>query len=202
MEPASPAAAAAPLPLRHSNATAQDDVESPAMFDRWLRAAIGGWTGGISPVAVQLAHADWLLHLLISPAKWTRLLHKAARKAARLQLFAAEAMVHPGTAPCIDPLPQDHRFDAPAWQRWPYSYIYQAFLLHQQWWHNATTGIAGVTPQHEQMVNYLARQWLDMFAPANFLATNPELVQATLAEGGANLWRGWRYLARTFQFEL
>ena len=43
--------------------------------------------------------------------------------------------------PVIEPLPQDRRFKGEAWQQWPYNLVYQGFLLQQQWWHNATTGV-------------------------------------------------------------
>ena len=46
--------------------------------------------------------------------------------------------------PCVEPLSRDRRFVAQDWQTWPYNMVYQSFLLHQQWWHNATTGVAGV----------------------------------------------------------
>ena len=76
----------------------------------------------------------------------------------------------------------------------PSNFIYQAFLLQQQWWYNATTGVRGVSQQHEKMVEFAARQILDMFAPSNFLLTNPEILSRTIASGGLNLVRGWQNL--------
>ncbi|PMX89901.1 poly-beta-hydroxybutyrate polymerase, partial [Pseudomonas sp. GW460-C3] len=78
-------------------------------------------------------------------------------------------------APAIEPLPQDRRFADPAWRVFPFDLISQSFLLTQQWWHAATTGISGVSRHHEEIVAFAARQMLDVVAPTNFLATNPVL---------------------------
>ena len=60
----------------------------------------------------------------------------------------------------------------------------------QQWWHNATTEVQGVSRRHEDMVSFAARQVLDVFSPYNFLWTNPELLHATVEQRGENLARG------------
>jgi len=170
------------------------DVEPPTGFDRLLHAAMGRISGSVSPASLLLAYADWAMHLVQAPGKWQRLAEKSLRKAARLAMYAA--CVHSGTKtdPCIQPLPQDRRFSGPGWQRWPFNLIHQSFLLHQQWWHNATTGIGGVSPHHEQVVSFVTRQLLDVMAPTNFIATNPEVLDATVREGGMNLVRGWNNL--------
>ena len=166
------------------------DIEPPTELDRLLHSIMARATGGISPAALTLAYLDWALHLGESPGKWNRLMQKALRKQSRLLHYVKCTARGQPHATCIAPLPQDRRFMAPAWQQWPFNFLYQAFLLNQQWWHNATTGIGGVSAHHEQVVSFVARQLLDMVSPVNFIATNPEVLQATMREGGQNLWRG------------
>ena len=167
-----------------------DDVTSqPQALDRMLHAAVGRATGSISPPSLALAYLDWLVHFSSSPAKWTELLIKARRKMLRFGLYSVRSM-NGETEPCIEPLPQDYRFRAPEWQQWPFNLYYTSFLLAQQWLHNATTGVRGVSKHHEQVVEFGTRQALDVFSPSNFPLTNPEVLKVTLKEGGANLGRG------------
>jgi polyhydroxyalkanoate synthase len=170
------------------------DIEPPTVTDRMLHAALGRMTSGISPAALALAWTDWTLHLAQSPGKWARLSEKALRKAGRFGEYAARA-AGGDTQPCIAPLPQDRRFSSEAWQQWPFNVIHQGFLLNQQWWHNVTTGIGGVSPHHEQVVSFVARQLLDVVSPVNFVATNPDVLQATVEQGGMNFVRGAAHLA-------
>jgi polyhydroxyalkanoate synthase len=154
-----------------------------------LRILLGRLTGGISPASVIAAYTDWLTHLATAPGKQAELVQKAWRKASRLALYAAQSMVRE-CPPGIEPLPQDRRFAGPGWRQWPFNVWSQAFLLNQQWWWNATTGVRGVTRHHEDVVTFVNRQLLDMVAPSNFLPTNPEVLQEMLHAGGANLVRG------------
>jgi len=168
------------------------DFANPGALDRALHACVAHLTQGISPPSIVSAYMDWWTHLAMSPGKQAELVAKAQRKAMRLGLAAVRGASPRGGDPCIEPLPQDRRFAAPGWQRCPFNLAYQAFLLHQQWWHNATTGVEGVSAHHEQLVTFFTRQWLDMFSPSNFLWTNPEVQDETLRSGGANLLRGAR----------
>ncbi len=167
----------------------ETDIEPPTSLDRLLHASSARFTAGISPAALGLAYADWALHFAISPGKWQRLAEKAARKSMRLLNYANAAALCP-CPPCIEPLRQDRRFTGEEWQKWPFNVIHQAFLLQQQWWHNATTGLGGVSKHHEQVVAFTARQLLDTISPVNFIATNPEVLNATIKERGRNLLRG------------
>ncbi len=182
---------------------ASDEAAMGAVFgrslDRFANALSGRMTAGVSPVALSQAFGDWGAHLATSPGKQAELVQKAVRKAVRLWLHAQNCATNPDTPPCIEALAQDRRFRGEAWQQWPYKFIYQSFLLNQQWWYNATTEVRGVSRHHEDLVTFAMRQALDLFSPSNFLPTNPEVLTATLQQGGANLHRGWQNFLEDWQ---
>ena len=173
-----------------------DSYVSTAMadiVDRSLHAAMARLTAGISPAALAGAWLDWMAHLAFAPGKQMQLVDKTIRKTTRLANYLGRCATSGGQAACcIEPLPQDRRFSGLAWQQWPYNFISQAFLLHQQWWHNATTGIRGVGRRNEANVEFAARQLLDMVSPSNFLLTNPDIAARTMSSGGANLALGFQ----------
>ncbi len=184
-------------PLNAHTADASPKLEHSAaiseFLDRATHAAMSKVTKGASPAALGEAYLDWLVHLSTSPGKQMELSEKAFRKWLRFSRYAMTGTeTGSEAAPCIEPLAQDDRFSGEAWQKWPYNLIYQSFLMNQQWWHNATTGVRGVTDQHENVLEFMGRQILDMFSPANFLLTNPEAQAKTREEGGQNLVRGFK----------
>ncbi|MEM9681907.1 MAG: alpha/beta fold hydrolase, partial [Pseudomonadota bacterium] len=122
--------------------------------------------------------------------KQLELIEKANRKIGRMALYASGAALDTSTPSCIDPLPQDRRFSDDAWRLWPYNVIYQSFLLTQQWWHNATTDIDGLSDEDERAISFIMRQLLDRYAPSNAIWSNPEILKTTIEQGGANLVRG------------
>ncbi len=195
---------AAPAALSIIDAGLEQDLYAAAtlsdVFDRALHASVARGTGGLSPAALAKAYWDWAAHLTMSPGKQMRLLEKAVRNNLRLINYVGRCALNPENAStCIDPLPHDRRFSGDGWGRPPFNLIYQGFLLNQQWWHYATTGVSGVTRRHENMVDFASRQLLDMFSPSNFLLTNPESQQRTLKSGGANLFRGFLNLLEDFE---
>jgi polyhydroxyalkanoate synthase len=188
--PVPPAECACP-PSREGDAIDVLDQLSESI-DRRVHAGVARLTGGLSPAALAGAYLDWATHLLFSPGKQAQLVGKAVRKWSRLGQYALARALGVACEQCIAPLPQDKRFADHEWRQLPYDLIYQAFLLQQQWWHNATTGVDGVTAQHENLVSFASRQWLDAVSPANFVPTNPILARRTLETGGQNLVAGLR----------
>ena len=161
--------------------------------DRAFHAMLARLTGGISPVALSLAFIDWASHLASAPQRRMEIAEDGMRNAVRF----SEAALHyfsSGQGPwsLTKPQPQDKRFAKPEWETPPFNLLAQAFLLREQWWHNATTGVRGVSPQNEAIVEFSVRQVLDMLAPSNFAATNPEVLQKAFQSGGENFIFGWQ----------
>ncbi len=183
---AEPAACLSPPP--------QPDAGLAELIDRAAHAMQARRTLGLSPASLGLAAADWWTHLAASPGKRLALAGGAFRNASIYAEYCARAMAHrPGmadTANCIAATPNDRRFADPGWLRYPFNLLQQAFLLQEDWWRNATSGVRGVSRHHEQVVAFAARQWLDMLAPTNSPFTNPEVIDATLRTGGMNLVDG------------
>lgn len=93
----------------------------PFGFDQPFHAAMARLTGGLSPLALGQAYADWAQHLVLSPDKQTELVQKATRKWQRLFAYCTRAPVDSACPVCIEPLPQDKRFAGEPWQRWPFN---------------------------------------------------------------------------------
>ncbi|KPK30547.1 MAG: poly-beta-hydroxybutyrate polymerase [Betaproteobacteria bacterium SG8_40] len=162
--------------------------------DRLLHANEAKLTAGLSPASALTAYLDWAVHLANSPGKQGELFEKAFRKSVKFNHYVGALLSGRATEPCIEPLPQDHRFKGEEWQKPPFSIYYQAFLLLQQWWHNATANVEGVSEHDRNVVSFSARQALDTFSPSNYLLTNPEVLKATIASAGMNLVRGMQNL--------
>jgi polyhydroxyalkanoate synthase len=148
-------------------------------IDRHLHAAAARLTAGLSVVGLLEAWQDWGLHLAASPGRCLQLAQDAGMEAFR-------ALTHPGTVEtALDP-----RFRGPGWQSQPFEAYAAGFQGVEEWWRKALTGVPGVTRQHERVVAFTMRQMLDMVSPGNFVATNPDVLTATVTTGGANLAQG------------
>ena len=164
--------------------------QSRLSFDRPLHAAIARLSAGVSPAALFQAYTDWAQHLLFSPDKQIELAEAAFHNWMHFLEYCPKALIDPDCEACVELAPNDKRFAAETWHRWPFNAISQGFLLTQQWWHHATTDVRGVSAHHEDIASFVARQMLDVVSPANFLLTNPEVIETTFQQAGMNLIRG------------
>jgi polyhydroxyalkanoate synthase len=172
-------------------AATDSSLHGPEALDLPLKLGLARLANGISPASVMMAYADWLTHLAVSPSKRADLASSAWEKALLWWHYASHSW-QDECERCIEPLPQDKRFAPPEWNTAPlFAGLAQAFLLQQQWWDEAATGVRGVSKHHQDLVAFTIRQLVDMGSPSNFIATNPQVLKETLASGGANLASGF-----------
>lgn len=153
--------------------------------DRALHVAQAKLSGGLAPEALGLALADWGLHIANQPSKRADLVKRAL---ADMKAFWLQAMGLPQPPPHQDI--HDHRFAHPTWNQPGYALIRDAYLRSENWWQEATTGIAGVTQQNQQMISFLTRQMIDAASPVNMPLLNPQIIEATKLSHGANIRQG------------
>jgi len=176
-------------------------IGSTSAIDRVFHYTLAKQTGGISPAALALCYMDWALHLSMAPGTRLQLGWKFFTDTLALQRYTLATLTSGdlSAGDCPPPAKADRRFSHEDWQRYPFNVIQQSFLVWENLWDAATKNVHGVSKEHEQAVNFLARQMLDMVAPSNFIATNPELLDKTVREGGFNLLRGALNLAEDKQ---
>jgi polyhydroxyalkanoate synthase len=179
------------------------DKQDAEHMDHSLRAMLAQMSRGMSPLDLALAYLDWASHLAISPGKRLLLAQSLLNKLRELGAYSLSSLLDKEAAGPASGI--ERRMSSEAWQRWPFKVFAQAHQVSKDWWNEATTNVDGVRPDHEQLVQAVAEQILDMMSPANLPVTNPEVLAATREEKGKNLFRGarnfvkdqWRNAANT-----
>ncbi len=156
-------------------------------LDRAAHAGVAALSGGLSPTSVALAFMDWALHMTVAPGRVLELSTDAVLAGADMAQGALRTSVARQKRGHV---PEDPRFADDAWAAWPFHAYRDGFLRLQQWWESATTDIPGVERHHEDLVRFLARQWLDACSPSNFVATNPVVQRAAWSSGGTSFVAG------------
>jgi len=94
-------------------------------------------------------------------------------------------------APPEDTGPTDRRFANPLWDEHPYfNYVKQQYLINAQAVKQAVDDIEDIDETERRRLRYFSQQIVDMMAPTNFLATNPDALQKAIETEGESLVRG------------
>lgn len=195
--PARTDAGAGAVPAVAPARVADDDGISHPSFENWnrvLRATAARVTQGLSPYAQAAAWFDWGSHLARAPGRQAELGIAAAQIAALYSRFVAQALTGAMPEPPFHAQPHDRRFQHEAWSRAPLVFWQQAHLAQERWWHEATREVRGMNPKRAKRVRFMVDQVLDAAAPSNIPWVNPEIVETTMRESGANLVRGAKNL--------
>ncbi|MEM1278260.1 MAG: alpha/beta fold hydrolase, partial [Pseudomonadota bacterium] len=102
--------------------------------------------------------------------------------------------------PVISAEPGDKRFKDAAWDQNPvFSYLKQSYLLTGKWLKDQLDDAQGLTAQEKKKLELITRNYIEAMSPTNNLATNPEVMKATIDEKGENLVRGLEHLIRDME---
>src|SRR5262245_24765338 len=94
--------------------------------------------------------------------------------------------------PVIAAEPSDRRFKAPEWAEQPFfDYLRQSYLLYSRYVMELAEA-SKLEGQARAKHLFFTRRYLEAISPANFAATNPEVMKLVAATGGDNLARGLR----------
>jgi polyhydroxyalkanoate synthase len=154
---------------------------------RALRAQMATVTGGLAPEVYANAWWDWFLNLSKDAPKQSQIMRDAMAKTADNLSFTLRA----ATAQPLSPALNDDRFGGNAWTHWPFNVYAHSYRNFVAWWQTALSSVPGVASENERTLDFVARNALEALSPANYLATNPELLDTTRAEAGENLVRGF-----------
>lgn len=160
-------------------------------IDKPLHAWMSHFTGWLSPAAILLAYSDWLIHLNNSPDKWLEISNTTAHNLLRFTLYVLQHYTDRECKTCVRASQTDKRFQSDLWNKPPFNFYSQLFLLQEKSWDIATKNVGGVSSHHEKFVNFITRQILDIFSPSNFPLTNPDVIEATVRQSGMNFANGF-----------
>jgi polyhydroxyalkanoate synthase subunit PhaC len=125
----------------------------------------------INPAVVASAQIDLFNDTL-------RVWQKAAQRMLMLRAHESDA-------------PKDKRFKHPEWsENAIFSFVKESYLVAAKSILSAVREVKGMDDATARKVDFYTRQFVDALSPSNFVATNPEVLTATLQSGGQNLLRG------------
>ena len=91
---------------------------------------------------------------------------------------------------------QDKRFKDEAWNLPVFDYLKQSYLMTGSWLKERLDEVEGLSPKERKKLEFLTRNFIEALSPANYAATNPEVLKATVESKGQNLLNGLENLLR------
>jgi polyhydroxyalkanoate synthase len=146
------------------------------------------------------AASGYLAEMVNNPAKIIE--HQIGYWGKALSHFAdAQSRLAKGNlTPPADDTPKDRRFSNPLWDTHPYfNFVKQQYVANAQAMTVAVRDIEGLDDTDRKRIDYFTRQIVDMLAPTNFLATNPDALEQAVATNGDSLVVGLENLVRDIE---
>jgi polyhydroxyalkanoate synthase len=175
--------------MPHSAGTPEALLDSIARAENQV---IDGWLPLATAVPAR-SELDLLAGLAREPARLAELQARYVESQARLWAAMLEGKdgadgAEAGTSP------GDKRFAAREWREDPYySYLRQSYLLTADYLAQLADS-AAAEPRTKERLRFAVKQLSDAICPANFAATNPEVLRRAHQSQGESLVRGFAHL--------
>ena len=75
----------------------------------------------------------------------------------------------------------------------------KSYMMTGQWLKGRLDDVEGLDPKERRKLEFLTRNYIEALSPANYAATNPEVLKATVEQRGENLLRGLENLMRDLE---
>ena len=158
-------------------------------------AGADGGLGMSDPLNVASAFIEMTRRMMANPVPVIEAQFTLWQDYMRLWQSAAERFLGGNPAPVVQPAPSDQRFKDAAWHESAlFDFIKQSYLLTARWLQSTVKKVDGLDDKTTQKIDFYTRQFVDAIAPTNFVATNPEVLRATVDSGGENLVNGLKHL--------
>ncbi len=155
------------------------------------RYAGNGSDRGADPLNLRPTLLELTARLMADPGRLVQAQLALWQDYLRLWQSTGQRLLGQPAAPVAEPEQGDRRFRDPAWDDHAlFDFIKQSYLLTARWLVGTVNGLNGLDAKSRQKIDFYTRQFVDAMAPSNFVATNPEVLRATLETGGENLLRG------------
>ena len=173
-------------------------LETLGQANHTLMEEVGARLGGFQPEVYQEFLKDFAQAVAKDAPRWQELQSRYYENQAALwmNMLSRSAGQAPAVAtPTVAAAAQtDRRFSAPEWQAYPiFDYLRQSYLLTGDWLKEAVSTL-DLEPAAKQKLEFFIRQYIDAMSPANFPATNPEVLSRAIESGGESLKAGLKNL--------
>lgn len=133
--------------------------------------------------------------LLLHPLRFAGAELDLAQKHMALGYYILARLSGKARNPVAEPESDDRRFQAEDWHKYlPFDVLHQAYLINSQAFLDWVGGMEVVPQTGRDQMLFFARQLTSALSPANFPASNPEVLRITWERKGMNLVDGCRQL--------
>ena len=192
--------AAAKLERLNANLAKMDELSKrlvAAMGKK--KSADAGLQAPNQDVYVQAA-AAYMAEMMNNPSKILEQQVNYWGKSLKHYVDSQQQLAQGKLVPPEDKGPTDRRFKSELWDTHPYfNFIKQQYMHSSEAITDAMQNLEGLSDHEKSRVSFFTQQIVDMFAPTNFLATNPDALSKAVETDGASLVQGLENLVRDIE---